>query len=272
MVNYHHYEWYEYQILTGNVTTTTGGTGGVTNHSLLSNLQGGIPASDEFYHLNLTHYNYIEALTPCVGSVDNYYPLSFGVGGFNCLTIPRNDDDKVNKSGDEITGLLNITRNTGHITSVSLLDINATRLENYTYKGDMVSNLSATGIQVWKLRGVDSLSNPIYGYISYSFPGGNPGIILLNNTQSKRINIWGQTAGGLRFDSSDNVSTNSNGIIIGTQSQGSSITIQSLAGTNYSLAIFDSTGKLMKVPLSGTGNAYICTNSSGYPYRGSPGC
>jgi len=48
--------------------------------------------------------------------------------------------------------------------------------------------------------------------------------------------------------------------------------VTSLAGSNYSLAIFDSTGKLMKVSLSGAGNAYICTNTSGYPYRGSPGC
>ena len=38
MVNYHHYEWYEYQILTGNVTTNINTTPGTTNHALLSNL------------------------------------------------------------------------------------------------------------------------------------------------------------------------------------------------------------------------------------------
>jgi len=113
--NAHHYVWLETRILTGNVTTISG-TGGVANHSLLSNLQGGVPASDEFYHLNLSHYNYIEGLVNCVGTPDNYYPLSF-VSGFTCLTIPRHDNDKVNKGGDTMTGTLNMSNN--NITNIN---------------------------------------------------------------------------------------------------------------------------------------------------------
>lgn len=134
MVNYHHYEWYEYQILTGNVTTNlTGVTGGCTGNcyydniyvnnigkntsaviGLLNDLKwataGTISADDSYLHMEPgivrlaelnggVAYSYIE-MSDYTVTITN---ANLSMAGNNITNSPT-IDAKVNKSGDTMTG------------------------------------------------------------------------------------------------------------------------------------------------------------------------
>jgi len=77
------------------------------------------------------------------------------------------------------------------------------------------SIFSLGGAQIWKLRTNDiTVPSPSEaGYISYSTPGGSPGIIFYNSTFGQRENIY-MTANGLKFESSSTGSSNSNGVLV----------------------------------------------------------
>jgi hypothetical protein len=113
----------------------------------------------------------------------------------NCLTneTMAHDNLKVNKTDDIRTGNLSTNVASGYIASASGLGYSGTSLTNFTFKGQNVTRLDATGSQTWELRGIDTSGNPLYGYISYSFPGGYPGILFYNSVASARKSIYTNT-------------------------------------------------------------------------------
>lgn len=154
-------------------------------------------------------------------------------------------DSKVNKSGDTMTGkLLSNTSSTG-LTGVDL---------NYSFeaKYDNVQRTylyRASGIQEWFVNNsaVDA------GWITYSTPGSvpSPGIVMYNNTRKNRSDFRSSPFGIEFWAFAPNTTT---------------------PGSTYSVAINRITGDLLIHSLSGSGNAYLCVDSTGKLYRGTPNC
>jgi len=304
--NYHHYEWREYQILSGNISSTisSGGTctGGCINQTQLDekiNKSGDIVSNTTFelnsnnslfkikiYNSALTLYSNDSSITNGAGittqsillashnissgntSIYRQTPDSIDLLGGLSIPIYRftNDslnmggkytinspslDSKVNKSGDTFsnTTFMNITN--GSYPESITVGFNGTPFSVWKENNTVRSILSLGGAQIWKLR-TNDLSIPITqveaGYISYSTPGNFPGILFYNASLGQRINIYMDGSNGLRLTASMNGSYNPTGLNV---LPNGSIRIDKLAGT---------------------GNVYMCVDSTGSPYRGTPTC
>ncbi|MDD5407067.1 MAG: hypothetical protein PHE73_09040 [Sulfurovaceae bacterium] len=106
MVNYHHYEWYEYQILTGNVTTTWGGIINSSQLDLKINKSGDNITNGVFYssssnkisyldfsssYVNLYTTNTITGLLSRLYSTGDSLVLAIENANTNVLTLSENN-------------------------------------------------------------------------------------------------------------------------------------------------------------------------------------
>lgn len=272
MVNYHHYEWYEYKILTGNFASNAS----AIDHNNLSDLQGGYAPFNEFYHLNKTHYDIVESMgVDCSGLPTFYWVLGFdsGTNSVTCDAIPVDNlswqTTKVNKSGDNITGAL-ITKN---ITMDNYLNITTS---NTNFDPKMCIDIGCFGSA--KSSGFPFMFFSLNAYFN------NGAWVIPNSSDRSLLFLLGSsaagysnsfviyqtiTAGGTDFTplfGSDGKTS------IGKMEIGGYSPTESLSIKNISVSGNYTGGRIRADSLQGTGVVYVCVNATGVLYRGNPGC
>jgi len=170
----------------------------------------------------------------------------------NC-TFSGIDNTKVNKSGDTMTGVLNMDVNSSsngkQIFYANKSTVNENVMEYYN-NGTLRTKLTKMGTQYWYVNTSDftGVDTP-RGLIAYVDPNSFIGIAFLNSTNGHRTDIR-STPAGIEF-------------WVGTTGSAGSMTTDLTLQRNNTIHTS---------ALTGVGNAYVCVYPNGTLFRGSPGC
>ena len=323
VLNAHHYVWMETQILTGNVTTTTGGSGiggscigciNLTqledNMSLKVNKSGdtmagylivdgyGLSTSGSYIFmdsspLNLirmrvygTNSNYIEMFensTVLTFSNATSRSYNFTENGLNMsggyINNSPSIDAKVNKSGDNMTGVLGSNSNITTSSKIFVTDgINGKQIDTSISSISDTIRTEKNGAQVWRmLSSTDAFSNNFGAGVSRGnltnptatlngdrlfsfFANGYDGTTY--SAKNSRLNFYAK--------GNFNATYHPTSVELWTTDTADNLRAVLIANTTGDIEA--PTGTLISSDLTGAGNAYVCVDVNGKLYRGSPTC
>lgn len=278
--NFHHYEWREYRVISGqngSVSLTTNyyntTVGGADNASLNlkvnksgDTMTGALNMSNNYIYnptaiesnnqqLLLNSFFGVNSLvhiqsngnTIDITDTETTFSNDIDMNGNNVLNCANcinttNLNTKVNKSGD------NMDVNAKLIFSSDNASANNNLIESYN-NGSLRTKLTTMGTQYWYVNGSDVSPDTPYGLIAYVNPFAAIGIAFLNATNGHRTDIRSTSAGIEMW--------------VGTTGSLGSMT------TNLQL---QRNNTIQTSALTGVGNAYVCVYPNGTLFRGSPGC
>lgn len=257
-INYHHIEWYEYQILTGNVTTNTTGGSGTMDHAFLSNLNWSVAG----HIMNTTLDMNNNSIVNCT----------------NCWNATVNDT-KVNKTGDTMTGTLKINPTSDGALNITTGTINTSMTVNSTTSKSGLTNEFT----------VDIIGQDVFGLRIGNFVNGSgqgAGIQAVSGQIGKTATKTGERAGFMLFKGTFESTTPGSGLSSGagflsyntenqsSTNQGADLRlVATTTGTTTRPTIIQLIdGQIVFPQLTGVGSVYLCINATGYVYRGAPGC